>query len=55
MPLNIYPKPKSKTLKLLRTFDDATAIANTVAPAGAPPSYTRCPVTNGNRQYWPGC
>ncbi|MDT8915938.1 CoA transferase [Amycolatopsis sp. PS_44_ISF1] len=31
MPLNIYPKLKSKTLKLLRTYDDATAIANAVA------------------------
>jgi crotonobetainyl-CoA:carnitine CoA-transferase CaiB-like acyl-CoA transferase len=31
MPLNIYPKLKSKTLKLLRTYDDSTAIANAVA------------------------
>src|SRR5882757_3623894 len=31
MPLNIYPKLKSKTLKLLRTYDDTTAIANAVA------------------------
>jgi hypothetical protein len=31
MPLNIYPRLKSKTLKLLRTYDDATAIANAVA------------------------
>ena len=31
MPLNIYPKLKSRTLKLLRTYDDATAIANAVS------------------------
>ncbi|AHH95864.1 CoA transferase [Kutzneria albida] len=31
MPLNIYPKLKSRTLKLLRTHDEATAIANAVA------------------------
>ena len=31
MPLNIYPKLKSKTLKLLRTYDDTTAIANAIA------------------------
>ncbi|WP_405056637.1 CoA transferase [Kribbella sp. NBC_01505] len=31
MPLNIYPKLKSKTLKLLRTYDDATAIAAAIA------------------------
>ncbi|GLY40566.1 carnitine dehydratase [Amycolatopsis sp. NBRC 101858] len=31
MPLNIYPKLKSKTLKLLRTYDDATALAAAIA------------------------
>lgn len=31
MPLNIYPKLKSRTLKLLRTYDDATALAAAIA------------------------
>ncbi|MFI5586170.1 CoA transferase [Amycolatopsis sp. NPDC051758] len=31
MPLNIYPKLKSRTLKLLRTYDDATALAGAIA------------------------
>jgi hypothetical protein len=31
MPLNIYPKLKTATLKLLRTYDDATAIAAAIA------------------------
>ncbi|GAB3143931.1 CoA transferase [Amycolatopsis stemonae] len=31
MPLNIYPKLKSRTLKLLRTYDDVTAIAAAIA------------------------
>jgi hypothetical protein len=30
-PLNIYTKLKSKTLKLLRTYDDATAIGAAIA------------------------
>ncbi|MEW2501079.1 MULTISPECIES: CoA transferase [unclassified Amycolatopsis] len=31
MPLDIYPKLKSATLKLLRTYDDEPAVANAVA------------------------
>ncbi|HEY3477682.1 MAG TPA: CoA transferase [Streptomyces sp.] len=31
MPLNIYPKLKSRTLELLRTYDDATALAAAIA------------------------